>query len=209
MEAGTEVAVTLDDTTVFAPPLHHINLKTTRLDAMVEWYGKAVGLKPNFYAPIGAFLTNDAANHRIALTALPGLVDDPDKVTRTGMHHAAFEYGSLDELLGTYLRLKADGIEPHGCVDHGLTTSFYYLDPDGNSVELQIDNYEDWSKSTEFLRSDPRFVEDPIGKLIDPDALVHARRAGASTWEIHERAYAGELPPTRPVDMRLPMPPAP
>lgn len=208
MEAGTQVTVMLDDTTVFKPPLHHINLKTTRLDAMVEWYGTVVGLTPNFRLPIGAFLTNDAANHRIALTALPGFVDDPEKVTRTGMHHPAFEYSSLDELLGTYLRLKAQGIIPHACLDHGLTMSFYYLDPDGNSVELQVDNFGDWAKSTEFLRTDPRFVDDPIGKLVDPDALIDARREGATSWEIHERSFEGGFPPTGPVDMRLPMPPA-
>ena len=47
----------------------------------------------------------------------------------------------MDELLDTYQRLKSDGIVPHGCLDHGMTTSFYYVDPDGNSVELQCDNF--------------------------------------------------------------------
>jgi catechol-2,3-dioxygenase len=40
----------------------------------------------------------------------------------------------------TYTRLKALDITPHFTVDHGMTTSFYYVDPDGNSVELQCDN---------------------------------------------------------------------
>lgn len=26
-------------------------------------------------------------------------------------------------------------------MDHGLTMSIYYLDPDGNGVELQVDNF--------------------------------------------------------------------
>ena len=41
-------------------------------------------------------LSNDAANHRIALTAFPNFVDDPEKDTRTGLHHTAFEYDSFE-----------------------------------------------------------------------------------------------------------------
>jgi catechol 2,3-dioxygenase len=207
--ASADQTVSLDAETTFKPGIHHVNLNTTRLPEMIEWYSAVLGMSANFVGPMAAFLSNDAANHRIALTALPGLKTDPEKLTRDGMHHTAFEYESLDELLGSYLRLQAQGIVPHACVDHGLTTSFYYLDPDGNSCELQVDNYGDWAKSTEFISSDPRFVEDPIGKMLDPDALVAVRRAGADSWEIHERAYAGEFPPTTPPDLRLPLPPPP
>lgn len=210
MEASSaKQAASLDARTVFKPALHHVNLKTSRLAEMIEWYGTVAGLAPNFRGDTGAFLTNDAANHRLALIGLPVFQPDPEKVTRDGMHHIAFEYSSLDELLGTYVRLKGEGIAPHACVDHGLTTSFYYLDPDENSVELQVDNYGDWARSTEFLRTDERFVADPVGKLLDPDALVEQREAGAEPWEIHERAYANEFPPTGPVDMRFPAPPPP
>ena len=47
------------------PTLHHVNLKTTRLQQMIDWYGTVVGSKPNFQFPGGAWLTNDKANHRI------------------------------------------------------------------------------------------------------------------------------------------------
>jgi catechol-2,3-dioxygenase len=120
------------------------------------------------------------------------------------MHHTAFEYETLDDLLATYVRLKAAGIEPGGCLDHGLTTSLYYHDPDGNSLELQVDNFDDWAQSTEFLRTDERFQANPIGEPFDPDALVEARRSGLSAKEIHDKAYAGEYPPTKTVDLRLP-----
>ena len=36
--------------------------------------------------------------------------------------------------------LEEVGIQPHVPVQHGPTTSLYYRDPDGNMVELQIDN---------------------------------------------------------------------
>jgi catechol 2,3-dioxygenase len=189
------------------PKLHHINLKTTRLEELIEWYGTVVGLTPNFRYAGGAWLTNDDANHRIALLCVPGLSDDPDKIDHTGMHHTAFEYADLGELLDTYVRLKDDGITPHGCLDHGMTTSFYYADPDGNSVELQTDNFGDWQRSAEFMRSAPEFAADPIGVHIDPDRLVEARAQGASAEEIHRRGYAGEFTPPTPLDLRLPTPP--
>jgi catechol 2,3-dioxygenase len=177
---------------VIHPKLHHVNLKTTRLQEMIDWYREVVGAEVIFQFPGGAWLTNDEANHRIALLHSPHLKDDPEKLAHTGIHHMAFEYDSVDNLLATYERLKAEGIEPHMALDHGMTTSIYYVDPDGNSVELQWDNFGDWQKSLEFMKSSPEFADDPIGKFFDPQKMLDARRAGASEEEIHQRAYAGE-----------------
>ena len=93
---------------------------------------------------------------------------------------------------------------PHFAVDHGMSTSLYYVDPDGNSVELQVDNFGDWGRSTEFMRSAPEFAAEPIGTPIDPDAYLAAHEAGASLEELHGRAYAGEFRPPGPIDLRLP-----
>ncbi len=195
----------MSETPVLTPPLHHVNLKTTRLQEMIDWYGLVVGLQPTFQYEGGAWLTNDAANHRLALLTVPGLSDDPEKIAHAGIHHTAFEYPSLEQLLDTYVRLKAAGVVPHGCLDHGMTTSFYYADPDGNSVELQADNFGgDWSRSSEWMRTAPEFAADPIGVHIEPDQLVAAREAGASAQEIHQRAYAREFTPKRRLDLRLP-----
>ena len=186
------------------PVFHHVNLKTTRLDDMIAWYGAAVGMRANFRSDRIAFLTNDDANHRIALIAGPGLEDDPDKVVHTGIHHSAFEFGTLEGLLRRYRTLKAASIAPHVCIDHGLTMSFYYLDPDGNSVELQADNFADWAASTEWMRTATEFADDPIGRFVDPDALAEASGDGLSASEIHQRAYRGEFATAGDVDLRLP-----
>jgi catechol 2,3-dioxygenase len=188
------------------PVLHHVTLKTNRLDEMCAWYGNAVGLKPNHYGPFGAWLTNDAANHRVAMLVAPGLADDPGKVAHTGMHHLAFEYPGIDGLLSTYERLSGDGVLPHACLDHGLTTSLYYLDPDGNSVELQADNFGDWEASSEWMRTAPEFQTNPIGVNVDPEQLVAAWKAGADAAELHRRGFAGEFDPGTPLDLRLPDP---
>jgi catechol 2,3-dioxygenase len=185
------------------PTLHHVNLKTTRLGEMIDWYGTVVGMEAHHRFAGGAWLSNDEANHRLALLASPQFVDHPDKLAHTGMHHLAFEYPSLHDLLDTYVRLKAAGILPHACLDHGITTSFYYVDPDGNSVELQSDNFGDWAQSSTFMRTAPAFAANPIGMNIDPEQLVAARAAGASPDEIHRRAYAGEFESATPLDLRV------
>ncbi len=186
------------------PLLHHVQLKTTRLDEMVDWYGLVTGLVVAFRSPAGAWLTNDDANHRLALLTATKLKDDPDKIAHAGLHHTAWEYAGIGELLDTYVRLRDCGILPHRAVDHGPSLSFYYLDPDGNSVELQVDNYGDWRKSAQIFET-PEFARDPFGPGVDPEQLIAARDAGASHSELHRRSYAGEFPNARPNDHRLPL----
>jgi catechol-2,3-dioxygenase len=183
------------DPTLIRPKLHHVNFKTNQLQAMIDWYATLLGTEVLFQHELGAWISNDEANHRIALTAFPNLVDDPDKDTRTGLHHTAFEYGSFEELNASYLRLEKAGIEPAFCLDHGMTLSYYYRDPDGNHVELQVDNFGDWLQSSAYMRESPVFAADPIGSFVDPARLAEAAAAGASFDEIHARAMAGELAP--------------
>jgi len=188
------------------PVLHHITMKTTRLQEMLDWYDAVVGLKVNFRFEGGAWASNDAANHRIALLTAPDFKDDPEKITHSGMHHMAFEFGTLEELLEAWERLDDMGIRPHMALDHGLTTSIYYVDPDGNSVELQSDNFGDWDASTDFIRNSDAFKANPIGSGIDPAAILQALREGMDITEVQRRAYAGEFPPSFAMDARLPMP---
>src|SRR5438094_8274285 len=102
--AAAEIAV---------PTLHHVNLKTARLGEMINWYGLVVGMRPTYASAGGAWLSNDAANHRLALLSTPLVRDDPEKLVHAGIHHMAFEYATLDELLRTYVRLKDHGLLPH------------------------------------------------------------------------------------------------
>jgi catechol-2,3-dioxygenase len=175
------------------------------MQEMIDWYATVAGLTAVFQFPGGAWLTNDIANHRLALLTSSKMSDDAAKLVHTGIHHMAFEYAEIDDLMSAYMRLKELGIMPHMALDHGMTLSFYYVDPDGNSVELQVDNFGDWAQSTEWMRTSPDFAADPIGKFVYPDQLVAARKAGASHAEIHRRAYAGEFPLSGPVDPRVPL----
>jgi len=181
--------------TVIRPQFHHLNLKTTRLQEMIDWYTAVVGCEVLFQDAVGAWMSNDAANHRIALLAFPGFSDDPDKDTRTGLHHSAFEYADFDALNASYLRMRQLGIEPAFCIDHGMTLSYYYRDPDGNHVELQVDVFGDWAASSEWMRTSAEFHANPIGVFVDPALVAQAAADGADFADVHRRAGAGEFAP--------------
>ena len=171
--------------------LHHVNLKAYRFEEMREFYTALIGIHP--VAEVGTFgwYTFDTANHRLALMHLPNFTERVPE--SAGMHHMAFEYDSLDDLMRTYLRLKKIGIVPAACLDHGMTTSFYYRDPDGNYIELQVDNFGlDPAVSTAFMHTPP-FLANPIGVPINPESYLAAWQRGASLQELHERSYAGEF----------------
>jgi catechol 2,3-dioxygenase len=188
----------MPETSVIHPKFHHVNLKTTRLAEMIDWYSTVVGAEVRFQDDVGAWLSNDEANHRVALLAFPGFVDDPEKETRTGMHHSAFEYSSFGDLNASFLRLREAGVTPDICIDHGMTLSYYYADPDGNHVELQCDAFGDWAKSGEWMRTSEQFHSNPIGVFVDPARVADAAAAGESFEDIHRRAMAGELAPAEP-----------
>jgi catechol 2,3-dioxygenase len=185
----------MSTTPILRPTFHHFNLKTTRLQELIDWYAAVIGVEVVFQDETGAWLTNDAANHRIALLCFPGFVDDPDRETRTGMHHSAFEYDRFEDLNASYLRLREQGIEPDICIDHGMTLSYYYRDPDGNRVELQVDVFGDWTLSSEWMRTSADFKANPIGVFVDPATIAEQAATGEPFAEIHRRAMAGELSP--------------
>ena len=199
---------------VIHPTLHHYGLTTANLGAMKDWYAKVLGMTPNHEtpAPDGAaalppmracWVTNDGANHRIGIIALPGLTADAERARHHRLQHVAFELPTIDDLLDTYGRLKGLGIEPVLTADHGASTAFYYEDPDRNSVELTVDNFGDWEKSSEYMRTSPQFAANPMGTYVDPDKMIAARAAGASVEELHSRGYAGEFPPLKLMDPRV------
>ena len=182
------------------PKLQHCGLTTGNLDTMLDWYGKVLGMTVNkrVAAPAGtpfktvAFASNDEVNHRLSFFETPGLPNDGNRDSHSRVQHMAFEYETLDDLLGTYARLKNLGIPLLWAADQFIQTALYYEDPDGNIIELNVNNFSnDWTV-TEQLKNLPSRLH----VNVDPEKMIAARKAGASAWELHERALAGEFDPT-------------
>ncbi len=163
--------------------LAHLVLKTGRFEAMKRWYATVLEAVPVFEADNLVFLTYDDEHHRIAIVGLPALATAPKFVT--GLDHVAFTYADIGDLVDTYKRLKGERITPHWCINHGPTTSLYYHDPDGNGVELQIDNYKTLDELAGTFQTD-EFEDNPIGEDFDPEELVRRYESGEPFEELRK-----------------------
>ena len=190
---------------IIRPVFHHTTFATLHLDEMVDFYEKIAGLEPVYYSPgHGAWLSNDEANHRIALLALPGLKAPEDKGHTAGLHHTAFEYADFGQWIENYVRLRDEGIVPFLNLDHGMTMSMYYQDPEGNGVEIQVDGFGSWAKGKQWMWGSEEFGNNPIGVHFDPEPIVQAWAEGVTFEEIHRRARAGDYEPAVKAEVFLP-----
>lgn len=175
------------------PPtkLAHVVFQTNQIGRMRDWYCAVLEARIIYENQHLSFVTYDDEHHRIAFVdpgplaarapALPGRAVAPSEPP--GLHHVAFTYDSMGEFLDNYVRLKGRGIEPFRCINHGPTTSMYYRDPDGNRVELQIDNFATAQEGQDWLKT-PAFDQNPIGVEYNPDGLVARFRAGVPVAEL-------------------------
>jgi catechol-2,3-dioxygenase len=167
-----------------APPTAfvHVVLRTASLEAMRDWYCRVLCAHVVFENGQLCFLTYDDEHHRIAL------LSDPDAPTdeTSRLAHIAYSYQSIDDLLEVYNDLRSAAVEPYWTVNHGPTTSFYYHDPDGNGVELQVDNYPTVEELQGFF-STPEFASNPVGIDIDPDDLRTRLAGGESASSLLRR----------------------
>ena len=147
----------------------HAVLKTNNLEAMRAWYATVLGAETMFANERIVFITYDNEHHRIAFVKRPDL--KPPVKNTVGLDHIAYAYDSLADLVGAYERLKAAGITPRLTVNHGLTTSMYYEDPDGNGVELQVDNFRSVDELNDWF-ANGAFSRNQLGAKTDMDDIA-------------------------------------
>jgi catechol-2,3-dioxygenase len=175
--------------------LAHVVLITGQKDVMVQWYCTVLNAHVQIETDAATFITYDHEHHRIAIAE----IDDAVHPTRkhTGLSHIAFTFDALEDLLTSFEELRAAGIVPFWTVNHGTTSSIYYADPDGNRVELQVDNFATSEEGNEYLRSD-RFAANPLGVRFDPAVYLNRLRAGESAVELMRELARVEGEPVPP-----------
>jgi catechol 2,3-dioxygenase-like lactoylglutathione lyase family enzyme len=117
--------------------LSHVVLYVNDLDKMVAFYRDVLGLvKYREHAGRMVFLTSDpdAEDHELALTK--GREGDAKLIA-----HIAWKVETPAEVKEFYQRFKAQGVPIDHCVSHayevmGNTVSCYFLDPEGNRLEI-------------------------------------------------------------------------
>jgi catechol-2,3-dioxygenase len=176
MADNIQVPETARDRNRVAPAkLAHFVLRTPRYTEMIHWYETVLEAKVVAGSPFATFLTYDDEHHRVAFINQPDC--KPSDPNVAGVDHCAFTYDTLDDLFTTYERLKALGIEPYWSINHGPTLSFYYRDPDGNQIELQIDIFESNEALNAWMAASD-FDTNPIGVKFDPEDLIARYRSG-------------------------------
>ena len=167
--------------------LAHVVLRTRNYDEMLAWWKLVLNAEVRQGNDFLTFLSYDDEHHRIAIVKMPHLQDRPRDTV--GVEHFAFTFADLDSLFAKYEQLKHADISPYWTINHGMTLSAYYRDPDGNQVELQVDTMS-LTEAETFMAS-PVFAANPIGIDVDFDELVARRRAGEQEATITAYVPAG------------------
>lgn len=158
--------------------ISHYGIRARQLREMIQWYAKVFRAKVQHENEFLAFMTFDEEHHRLVIFEDPETVNRP--ATAAGIDHVGYGLASFGDLVETYERLKADGITPFAQLNHRFTTSLYYHDPDGNEVELSVDNFPTKEECSAFVRSEgmAEIGRPPFGYDFDPDELARLYRQG-------------------------------
>ena len=166
----------------------HVVLKSPRYAEMLDWWLDFLEGSVRHGNEFISFLSYDDEHHRIAIVNMPDL--EPRSSKSEGLEHFAFTYASIDDLFGQYERMKAKGVSPYWTINHGMTLSAYYRDPDGNQVETQVDSLT-MEQADEFMNG-PLFAANPIGIDVDFEVLNARRKAGESAESLTDYATSGK-----------------
>ncbi|KAL1851899.1 hypothetical protein Plec18170_006202 [Paecilomyces lecythidis] len=182
----------LDPKHVRPVSIGHFGLRTTpeNFDAMVKWHLDFWGGFIVLQSSQAAFIAYDDEHHRLVIVKDPSHRVIEDRKTAVGIYHIAFTLKSLSELATSYEQKKTLGIIPHWPVNHGISTSMYYSDPDGNEIELQVDNFDTAAEAHAFMTS-PEYTINPIGVDINVDEFLGRVRSGEDEKSIKKRPDIG------------------
>ncbi len=141
--------------------LGHVVFYVRDLEAAVRFYLQGVGLelKGRIFNDRAAVLSGGRSHHELLLIEV-GAAQGPLQGRRIGLYHVGWRIGDdLQTLRQARDRLHALGYAVEGMADHTVSQSLYLRDPDGNEVELFVDDPDyDW-------RADEGWMDAPVKPL--------------------------------------------
>jgi catechol 2,3-dioxygenase len=141
--------------------LGHVVFYVRDLERSVKFYTEAVGLdlSGEIFNGRAALLSGGSTHHELLLIQV-GEAQGPMHGKRIGLYHVGWRIGeAIDELKALYNKLNELGYAIDGLSDHTISQSIYLRDPDGNEVELYVDDPDfDW-------KNDDSWMEAPVKPL--------------------------------------------
>jgi len=146
--------------------LGHVVLRVTDWVRAEQFYNSLLGL------PIMARFDEDGMkmtffslgnHHDFAIMEVSG-EGSSHAATAVGLHHVAFKIGdSLDELREAKALLEGAGVVVTP-IDHEVTKSLYFDDPDGNNLEVYVDASDIWRREPQRVA---QLAPGALGRLDD------------------------------------------
>ncbi|CAH0051362.1 unnamed protein product [Clonostachys solani] len=171
----------------------HFGIRTPpeKFDSMVRWHLDFFGGRIVLQNDKAAFIAFDHEHHRLVIVKDPGHGVVTEKHAARGIYHIAFTLDSLASLAEKYEQNRALGMLPSWPVNHGMSTSMYYHDPDGNEFELQVDNFDTADQAVAFMMTE-EYAQNPIGVDIDVDEWLNRVKSGEDEAAIKKRPVIGQ-----------------
>jgi len=161
----------------YEPNLSHFGVSCLDLDRMVAFYTAVFDLqltdqgRGHTFPFMLAFLSRRADQHHqlaFAQNRVPG--------TPSTVMQLSFKVNRLDDLREAWRRALAHGATALRGLNHGNALSIYFLDPEGNTVEVYLDtpwyvaqphgdpldldlrDEDIWAETERMVRADPTFM---------------------------------------------------
>jgi catechol 2,3-dioxygenase len=163
---------------IHAERIGHVVIKVRNLERSRAFYTGVLGMDVmmEVSAIRAVFLANNRRDHHeIALFEI-GEAAEGLRARQIGLAHIAFRLRDEKELRAAYAEFKEKHVPISFTVDHGVTKSIYFRDPDGHELEVYCDNSpQEIAKFTnpylgmnklDFAPNDPGLA-DVIGQLAE------------------------------------------
>ncbi len=136
--------------------LGHVVYYVRNLEASLRFYRDAIGLEVGgmIFNGRAALLTGGRTHHELLLIEV-GDATGPLAGKRIGLYHVGWKVGdNLSDLKQARDRVLEQGYAIDGQSDHTISQSLYLRDPDGNEVELFVDDPAvDWKNDTSWMEA--------------------------------------------------------
>ena len=117
----------------------HVVLNVRDVEASTKFYTEVIGFQIALQKEDATFLTCGTIHHDLALFKAKQSFRLDGGV---GLNHMALQVEDFDTLTEYHHILEMNNIDIDRATDHGMTSSIYFEDPDGNGIELFCNNQD-------------------------------------------------------------------